>query len=112
MKPTRKPPTTRDYLVAMLSCHIGRHNGICARALAAALGVRERRLRVLITEAIEDGVAIVGDPTSGYYIAETAEDVSRSIDFHRSRARHELRKAGRLRRLVLPDLAGQLKLRT
>lgn len=109
MKPAR---TKKDDLVAIMSCHIGKARGIPAKDLALRLGVRERHLRKVITDAIAEGIAIVGDPTTGYYVAETAEDVQASIAFHRTRARHELKKASLLRRLALPDLAGQLKLRT
>lgn len=94
---------TRHDLLAILAHHVGRDNGITAEALGRALMVEPRRVRQLVTDAIEEGAGIVGGPATGYYIAATAEDVAESIAFHRRRARHELRKASRLRRLVLPD---------
>lgn len=102
----------QDDLLAALARHIGRENGIGAAELARELGIPERRLRRLISAAIEGGAGIVGRPETGYYIPRTAEDVAEKIDLHRSRARHELRMASRLRKLVLPDLTGQMKLKT
>ncbi|MCA3225024.1 MAG: HTH domain-containing protein, partial [Burkholderiales bacterium] len=66
----------RDTLRAQLtqrlaSRHTGRANGIKAELLALALGVHERTLRDLISSARDDGVAIVGTPETGYYIAVT-----------------------------------------
>lgn len=104
--------TTDDVLIAM-SRHMGEANGIHARDLAAQLGVKERHLRHLISQLIlERGVAIVGQPTTGYYIAKTPEEVARSVEFHRERALHELKKASVLLNVPLPELLGQLKLKT
>lgn len=100
--------TTSNQLLAALSHHRGKGNGISAKALAARLGMGETRpLRKLITQAIEDdGIAICGTPKDGYYIAATAEELVETIEFHDHRAKHELKKAGRLRRM-LSDLYGQ-----
>lgn len=101
-----------DVLVA-LSRHRGAHNGIRAADLAQELGIDERRLRALISQLILDrGVAIVGQPSTGYFIAETPEEVERSVEFHRDRALHELKKASVLSKVPLAELLGQMKLKT
>ncbi|HEY9105242.1 MAG TPA: hypothetical protein VIN58_01095, partial [Roseateles sp.] len=58
----------RALLIQRLAAsHTGAARGICARELARQLGVRERVLRQLISDAREDGVAIAGMPETGYY---------------------------------------------
>lgn len=106
------PPTTHDAIAA-LALHVGEARGVSARELSAQLGCTERRLRSLISEAIEEhGTAICGHPSTGYYIAATAAELQRTIEFHRARALHELRKMSRLSNIPLPDLLGQLRLKT
>lgn len=99
---------TSNQLIAALTGHTGKGNGISAKVLAARLGLGDtRQLRKLVTQAIEeDGIAICGTPKDGYYIAATAEELVETIEFHDHRAKHELKKAGRLRRM-LGDLFGQ-----
>lgn len=104
---------TSSQLITILSHHIGKGNGISAKALAGHLGLDDTRpLRKLISQAIsDDNVAICGTPKDGYYIAATAEELVETIEFHDHRAKHELAKAGRLRRM-LGDLFGQLHVPT
>lgn len=104
---------TYQDVIAALTHHIGQSRGICARDLAAQLSITERRLRSLISEAIEEeGTAICGHPSTGYFIAANAEELAHTIEFHRARALHELRKVSRLSNVPMPELLGQLKLRT
>lgn len=104
---------TANQLLTALAGHIGKGNGISAKALATRLGFdNTRSLRKLISCAIEtDGAAICGTPRDGYYIAATAEELLETIEFHDHRAKHELKKAGSLRRM-LGDLFGQIHLPT
>lgn len=106
------PPTCHD-VIAALAQHVGEARGISAADLSAQLGCTDRRLRSLISEAIEEhGTAICGHPATGYYIASSPEELKRTIAFHRARALHELRKVSRLSNIPLPDLLGQLHLET
>jgi hypothetical protein len=103
----------RALLIQRLAAsHIGASRGIGARALAGALGVRERVLRLLISDAREDGIAIAGTPDTGYFIAETAAELEDCCAFLRSRAMHSLHIEAQLRRMPLADLLGQLHLPT
>ena len=54
----------------------GRENKISRQSLSICTRLPDRSVRRLISEAREQGHAIVGDPTGGYYMAETEADVS------------------------------------
>lgn len=54
---------------------VGRENKISRESLRACTGLPDRSVRRLISDARMRGVAIVGDPTGGYYMAETEADV-------------------------------------
>ena len=103
---------TKDKLMAVLSRHIGRGRGVRVEALALQVGVPARQVRRFVSELREDGVAICGTPTHGYYIAGTAEDLEETCQFLRRRALHSLTLESRLRKVPLADLVGQLHLRT
>ncbi len=105
-------PATRQDAAALLARHVGAAKGIRAEALAAELGVTERKLRDLVSELREEGLAVCGHPSTGYYIAQTAEELEDTCRFLRSRAMHSLVLEARLRKIPLPDLLGQLHLRT
>lgn len=104
---------TNNQLITVLSGHIGKGNGISAKALAERLQLADTRpLRKLISQAIEtDNVAICGTPRDGYYIAASGEELIETIEWHDHRAKHELKKSGRLRKM-LGDLFGQIHLPT
>lgn len=110
-------PAARDALRAHLVQtlareHSGRAHGVGAAALAAKLGVDERTLRSLISAAREEGVAIVGTPETGYYVARNGDELEECCRFLRSRAMHSLMIEARLRRMALPELLGQLRVPT
>lgn len=105
--------TERADVVAALSAkHRGADNGIGARELAGQVGMHERQLRVVISALREEGTAICGTPSTGYYIAETASELQACCAFLRQRAMHSLRLESRLRNIPLPELLGQLHLPT
>lgn len=76
--------------------------------LAHLLQVPERRVRHLVTECREDGTAICGHPSTGYYVAQTSEELQETLDFLKDRALHSLKLASTLSKLPLGDLIGQL----
>jgi len=102
----------KAHLAAYLQLHIGKDRGITAAAIAVALGVNERQVRVMVTELREDGVAVCGHPASGYFVAATPEELEETCAFLRSRAMHSLVLESKLRHVPLPDLLGQLRLKT
>lgn len=97
-------------LLLILSTHRGRANGISGDALAARCDVPARRVRELISEMRFEGVAIVGTPATGYYVAEAPEEIKEFEDFHFARARHSLGIISRVRGVSMPILLGQLSL--
>lgn len=102
----------KHQLLSLLSDRPGKRNGIGVRDLAWHLRTTERHVRALVTELREDGVAVAAHPGTGYYIAETADELEECCQFLRSRALHSLGLEAKLRRIPLPDLLGQLHLRT
>jgi biotin operon repressor len=102
----------KAHLAAYLQFHIGEDRGITAAAIAVALQCNERLVRHLVTELREDGVAVCGYPGSGYFIAANAQELEDTCAFLRSRAMHSLVLESKLRHVPLPDLIGQLRLKT
>ena len=112
-------PINRDTVLAALRRHIGQGRGVSAAALVREItndmlcdAAGERLLRSCVSELRGEGIAICADPTRGYFIAETADELDMCCQFLRSRAMHSLMLESRLRRIPLPDLIGQLKLPT
>lgn len=63
----------------------GRDNKISRQSLSICTGLPDRTVRRLISDARMRGVAIVGDPAGGYYMAETEDDVMLLLGELRSR---------------------------
>ena len=97
-------------LLNALSAHQGRDRGIGAKALAIDVGVNPRRLRKLISQVRDEGIAVCGQPSTGYFVPVTAEELQESCAFLEHRALHSLRLLSRMKKVSLPDLLGQLKL--
>jgi len=104
--------TSKHHLSTYLQLHIGKDGGITAAAIAVVLGCNERQVRLMVTELRKDGVAVCGHPMSGYFIAATPEELEETCAFLRSRAMHSLVLESKLRHVPLPDLLGQLRLKT
>lgn len=88
----------------------GRAKGQTMADIALALGRRSRDLRLLVQELRLRGCPICAHPTTGYYWAETPEDLEMAVDFLRRRALCSLTQVSRLQRFALPLLAGQMVL--
>lgn len=102
----------RALVLAVLSRHIGRGNGISVRELEQQLDMLPRQIRMLISDLRADGHAVCGTPKDGYYIAATPEELERTCEFLRARAMHSLVLESKLRKIPLPDLLGQLHIPT
>lgn len=108
----------RDQLLAALRNHIGRTNGVTVTALAReVLGVEptrrdERALRHLVVELRSEGHHICAHPGTGYFLAESAEELDDTITFLRDRAMSSLQQIAAMKRISVPDLWGQLHLPT
>ena len=103
--------STKTELINLLSRHQGAANGISARYLAAQMRCTQRELRKLISQCrADDGIAICAHPSTGYYIASTAQELLGCCAFLEARAMHSLTLLSRMRKVSLPDLLGQLHL--
>lgn len=106
-------PTGDDLLRAFYERgYRGAERGVSVDALAGLLNCQPRLVRRLVSEARHEGVPICGHPHTGYYIAETQEELLNTCAFLRARAMHSLVLESRLRKIPLPDLIGQLRLNT
>jgi hypothetical protein len=107
---------TPDRLLAALSRHVGRERGITIGNLVFEATGRapdtatERRARELIVELRMTGQHICGHPSSGYWIAASADELDAACTFLVDRAMTSLRQVAAMRRVSLPDLYGQLRL--
>ena len=107
----------KDRLLQVLSHHIGADNGTSVSQLARAIvpvfptPADERRIRHAIEELRAEGHHICAHPSTGYYIAETDDELDRTCTFLYRRAMTSLRQVAAMKRVSLPDLAGQLNIR-
>ncbi len=104
--------TDKSGLLALLSLHIGEAAGITAEQITLATCIPKRRVRAMVSELRLEGVAVCGHPRDGYYIAANAAEIEHTCEFLRARALHSLTLESRLRKIPLPDLLGQLHLKT
>jgi hypothetical protein len=112
-------PITRDQVLAALARHIGEPRGVHVRELVGEIQpdqrgstLAERRVRELVLELRLEGHHICAHPSSGYYMAESAEELDRTCVFLYERAIASLQQIAAMRRISLPDLRGQLRLPT
>lgn len=103
---------TKTAVLVVLQSHIGEAGGIKAKDLAALANVNEREVRHQVSALREDGIAVCGHPRSGYFIAATAGELEATVEYLKNRAMHSLRIASRMTKIPLPDLIGQLHLKT
>lgn len=96
----------------ILQSHCGAGNGITAEHIAARCDINKRGVRTAVTQLRLEGVAVCGHPKTGYYIAANNEEIEQTCSFLRSRAMHSLTLESRLRKTTLPDLLGQLRIKT
>lgn len=99
----------RERVLTVLAEHVGREAGIGAQALAITVGISLREVRHIVTALREEGIGVCGTPHTGYYMAQTADDIEETCQFLRGRALHSLHLEAQLRRIPLPDLLGQIR---
>lgn len=110
---------TPAQVLTELSHHIGAANGIHVRELVQRItqqmytnGPMERKLRQIVAELRMEGHHICAHPQLGYFMAETADELEETCDFLYERAMTSLAQISRMKKVSLPDLRGQLHLRT
>lgn len=75
----------------------GATNGRSVETLAFMADTTPRAIRTLTDELIAEGVPVCAHPSTGYYIADTWEEVEATYAWLRSRGLHSLKKASQLR---------------
>lgn len=100
---------------AALTRHVGRENGVTARALVMEImGVwsarGERALRHYVVELREAGIAVCATPADGYFVARDIEELRATVRFLTDRIRTTADQVRQLNRLARPDLSGQRRL--
>ncbi len=102
----------KTAVLSVLQRHVGADRGINAKDLAATAGVPEREVRHQVSALRQEGIAVCGHPNTGYFIAATPAELEATVEYLKSRALHSLHLASRLTKIPLPDLIGQLHLKT
>lgn len=102
----------RARVLAALVIRPGKANGITGADLAQILELKEREVRHAISELRMEGIAVCGHPKTGYFIAANPAELEETCSFLRDRALHSLTLESKLRHVPLPELLGQLRLKT
>lgn len=110
---------TPDQVLSELMHHTGKAKGIHVRDLAARITGQldnteavERNVRKLVADLRLEGHPICGHPSTGYFLAETAEELDETCKFLRSRAMSSLKAESRLRQISVAELLGQFQRQT
>ncbi|MGQ0621341.1 MAG: hypothetical protein ACT4QA_15690 [Panacagrimonas sp.] len=109
---------SREAVLAAMERHVGADAGITGAGLVLeicglyATKAAERQLRKVIEELRRAGHHVCGHPSEGYYIAASDDELLRTCEFLHDRAMTTLAQVAAMRRVSLPDLRGQLRLRT
>lgn len=106
-----------EKVVAFLQWHCqGVSRGLPAKSVVAAVtgctsnSAMERRLREVIANLCSRGFPICSTPESGYWWAESSDEIKRVCALFRYRALTSLARASKLKKFAVPLLEGQLYL--
>jgi biotin operon repressor len=108
LTPPRVPDCTA--LLQAMAPHQGASQGISAAKLAEQLGTTRRKLRKHISEARCQGFLVCGHPSTGYFMAVTAEELRMATAFLEHRAFHSLMLLSRMRGVGMAELLGQMRI--
>lgn len=109
---------TRESVLRALERHVGAARGITAASLVREVcglpstRAHERCLRKAIEALRLEGHHLCGTPATGYFVAQSEDELLSTCDFLHGRAMTSLAQVAAMRRVSLPDLRGQLRLRT
>ncbi len=110
----RREITPESVLQALSGC-VGESRGATAEALALSITGRRcaadlRSLRRVVEALRSAGHRICAHPGHGYWLAASDTELNTTCAFLYERAMTSLRQIGAMKRVALPDLAGQLGL--
>lgn len=107
---------TAETVLAALTRHIGRENGIQIETLVweaahkEPTAGRQRKAREIVAGLRCRGHHICAHPNDGYYIAATADELDATCEWLLSRSMKTLTQIAAMKRTAVPDLRGQLNL--
>lgn len=109
---------TRQRVLEVLQQHIGAARGASAERLVFEItgdpslhsASAERVLREIVVSLRLAGHHVCAHPSNGYYIAETVEELDQTCRFLLMRSMTGLQQIAAMKRVSLPDLAGQLRI--
>lgn len=112
-------PLSQDahHVLQVLSHHVGAADGVTVVQLCDELRhfghpMNERRVRFAVEELRLHGNHVCAHPSRGYFIAETADELDETLSFLYRRGMSSLKQIAAMRRVSVPDLAGQLRITT
>jgi len=104
-------------VLAELCLHIGKDKGITCKNLAVAIRgggaslADHRRIRHVIEALRLEGQHICAHPSEGYFIASDEKELDETCNFLANRAMKSLAQVSRMKRIALPDIHGQMRLK-
>jgi hypothetical protein len=105
-------------ILRILEIHKGRENALPRKELVEFVNqglplfpVAERTIRATIKHLQSQHGERIGSCAKGYFMAQTSEELERVCSYYDSYALSSLHVSARLRRMALPELLGQMKLR-
>jgi hypothetical protein len=108
---------TNDQVLTELQRHRGRAQGVRIGTLVQRITDQmatsdhlERVVRKAVTQLRLEGQPICAHPSSGYFMAETAEELEHTCNFLHSRAMSSLKAESRLRKISITDLINKYTL--
>lgn len=116
---TPLPQLGREHhlLLAVLSSHQGAARGMTAGDLVGSVNrvagtklIGERQLRHLVVDLRMRGHHVCATPEHGYFIAATEDELTATCKFLFQRGMTGLQQVAAMRKVSLPDLAGQLRI--
>lgn len=109
---------SRDTVLIALSEHIGAPRGVSAAELVREITgstlpdvAAERYLREIIVSLRLDGFHVCAHPARGYFMAADIDELNQTCRFLFDRSMTSLKQVAAMKRVALPDLEGQLRLR-
>jgi hypothetical protein len=105
-------------ILRILEIHKGRENALPRKELVEFVNnglplfpVNERHIRHVIKHLQSQHGEGIGSCAKGYFMAQTPEELEQVCAYYDSYALSSLHVSARLRRMALPELLGQMKLK-
>lgn len=101
--------TDKHYLLLDLLL-FGHQNGKTSKQLSAQTGIDPRKVREMLSEAVEQGYAIGSHPDDGYFMIGSEDDAKKALQHLKPRATAIFRRLRALERTVQEKFGDQIRL--